>query len=142
MFSQPVFAFFEECISFRYPKNTSINKVYKINIPFFGSSHNINIFKLIWRTTFVLFTTLIAMIFPFFNDILGIIGAVTFWPLTIYFPIQMYIHQSKTQKWTTKWCLLQVTVLFFLILSLAVLVASMTSVVTDLQVYKPFHAHS
>ncbi|KAJ6426196.1 hypothetical protein OIU84_026724, partial [Salix udensis] len=35
------------------------------------------------------------MIFPFFNSVLGLIGAMSFWPLTLYFPVQMYISQAK-----------------------------------------------
>ncbi|MQI27723.1 hypothetical protein EI009_25840, partial [Escherichia coli] len=29
---------------------------------------------------------LLAMVLPFFNDIVGLIGAIGFWPLTVYFP--------------------------------------------------------
>lgn len=28
-----------------------------------------------------------AIILPFFNDLVGFIGAIGFWPLTVYFPI-------------------------------------------------------
>ena len=31
-------------------------------------------------------TTCIALLFPSFNDMLGVIGAVKFWPLGVYFP--------------------------------------------------------
>jgi amino acid permease len=143
VFSQPVFAFMEESLSFHYPKKSAVmNKVYKVRIPVLGSSHEINVFKLVERTAFVLFTTLVAVIFPFFNDILGIIGAIAFWPLTIYFPFQMHIHRSGIRKWSSRWCFLQAVVVFFFALSLAVLVASMTSVIKDLKMYDPFNSHS
>ena len=40
-------------------------------------------------------TTLISMLLPFFNDVVGILGAFGFWPLTVFFPIEMYISQKK-----------------------------------------------
>ena len=30
----------------------------------------------------------IAMLVPFFNDVVGLLGALGFWPLTVFLPIQ------------------------------------------------------
>ncbi|KAK4477769.1 hypothetical protein RD792_017031 [Penstemon davidsonii] len=49
----------------------------------------------VWRSAFVVLTTIISMLLPFFNDVVGILGAFGFWPLTVYFPVEMYIAQKK-----------------------------------------------
>jgi len=36
----------------------------------------------------------IAMLVPFFNDVVGLLGALGFWPLTIFLPIQMHLKQA------------------------------------------------
>ena len=40
----------------------------------------------------------IAMLVPFFNDVVGLLGSLGFWPLTVFLPIQMHIAQTGT--WT------------------------------------------
>jgi len=50
----------------------------------------------------VVSTTGIAILFPLFNDMLGVIGAVKFWPLVVYFPVEMYIVQKKSPKVDTQ----------------------------------------
>ncbi|KAK7841291.1 amino acid permease 1 [Quercus suber] len=56
-----------------------------------------------WRIVYVIFTTMFAMLFPVFNGVLGLIGAASFWPLTVYFPIEMYISQAKIGSFSLKW---------------------------------------
>ena len=34
------------------------------------------------------------MLVPFFNDIVGLLGALGFWPLTVFLPIQMHLKQA------------------------------------------------
>ena len=53
--------------------------------------YKVNLFRLVRRTGFMISTTLISMLLPFFNDVVGILGVVGFWPLTVYFPVKMYI---------------------------------------------------
>ncbi|KAK1317555.1 Amino acid permease 6 [Acorus calamus] len=67
------------------------------SIPLCGDYH-FNLFRLVWRTCYVVVTAVVTMIFPFFNDLLGLIGAFSFWPLTVYFPVEMHISQSKIRK--------------------------------------------
>ncbi|KAH7366180.1 hypothetical protein KP509_18G066500 [Ceratopteris richardii] len=138
VFTQPLFAFVEEWASCRYPKNQIIHKEYNIHLPLNGPSVQLNLFRLIWRTTFVIFATLASMLLPFFNDILGVLGALAFWPLTVYFPIQMHIAQSGTQRWSRKWICLQLLSAICLLVSLAALIGSLQGVVEDLKIYKPF----
>jgi hypothetical protein len=83
-------------------------------------------------------TTIVSMLLPFFNDILGLIGACGFWPLTVYFPVEMYIHQTRLPRWSQKWILLQSLSVVTFVISLAAAIGSVASIVSDVQGYKPF----
>ena len=138
VYCQPLFAFVEKEASKRYPESKFITKETKIHI-FPGSKpFNLNLFKLVWRTVFVITTTLISMIVPFFNDVLGLLGAIGFWPLTVYFPVEMYIVQKNVPRWSTRWVCLQVLSLACLVVSVAAAAGSVVGIVTDLKSYKPF----
>jgi hypothetical protein len=78
------------------------------------------------------------MLLPFFNDIVGLLGALGFWPLTVYFPVEMYIIQKRVPKWGSKWICLQLLSVACLIISIAAAVGSIAGIVLDLKVYKPF----
>ncbi|KAL8556427.1 hypothetical protein ACS0TY_004029 [Phlomoides rotata] len=101
-------------------------------------AYQLNFFRLVWRTCFVIFTTLIAMLLPFFNDVVGLLGALGFWPLTVYFPVQMYIAKNKIGRWTSHWIGLQMLSMACLFVSIAAAVGSVAGVVLDLRTYKPF----
>lgn len=87
---------------------------------------------------FVVMTTLIAMLMPFFNDVVGLLGAFGFWPLTVYFPLEMYISQKKIGRWSSRWVSLQMLSMTCLAISIAAAVGSFAGVVLDLKTYKPF----
>lgn len=70
------------------------------------------------------------MIFPYFNQVLGVLGALNFWPIAVYFPVEMYFVQSKTAPWTRKWLLLQSFSMFCLILSVVGLIGSVEGLLT------------
>ena len=36
----------------------------------------------------------IAMLVPFFTDVVGLLGSLGFWPLTVFLPVQMHIAQT------------------------------------------------
>ncbi|KAF5749056.1 amino acid permease 4-like [Tripterygium wilfordii] len=93
---------------------------------------------LVWRTVFVIITTVISMVLPFFNDVAALLGALGFWPLTVYFPVEMYIAQKKIPRWSTRWVCLQTLSMVCLMISIAATVGSIAGVVEDLKSYKPF----
>ncbi|KAA8531141.1 hypothetical protein F0562_005850 [Nyssa sinensis] len=137
VYCQPLFAFIEKWAAARWPESDFITK--EIKIPILGCHpYNLNLFRLVWRTAFVILTTVISMLLPFFNDVVGILGAFGFWPLTVYFPIEMYIAQKKIPKWSTRWICLQMLSIACLIISIAAATGSIAGVVLDLKAYKPF----
>jgi amino acid permease len=46
--------------------------------------------RIVLRSIYVLVITLIASIMPFFGAMAGLVGAVTFFPLAVYFPFALY----------------------------------------------------
>jgi hypothetical protein len=77
--------------------------------------------------------SLIAMLLPFFNDIMGLIGAMPFCPLTVYFLIEMYIAQTSIKKWVRKWILLQFLSLFCLLVTLVASIGSVVGITISLK---------
>ncbi|KAG8493869.1 hypothetical protein CXB51_011344 [Gossypium anomalum] len=137
VYCQPLFAFIEKSATERFPDSEFITKDIKIPIPGFRP-YNLNLFRLVWRTIFVIITTLISMLLPFFNDIVGLLGALGFWPLTVYFPVEMYISQKKIPKWSTRWVCLQILSIACLFITIAAAAGSIAGVVLDLKSFKPF----
>lgn len=139
VFCQPLFAFIEKWVSQQWPKSGFVTKEIEIPISFRRrNSTNINLFRLIWRTAFVILTTIISMLLPFFNDVVGLLGALSFWPLTVYFPVEMYIASMKIPKWTTRWVGLQILSLSCFVISVSAATGSIAGVLADLKVYRPF----
>ncbi|KAK7399351.1 hypothetical protein VNO78_10533 [Psophocarpus tetragonolobus] len=137
VYSQPIFAFVEKGVTQRWP---NIQREFKIQIPGF-TPYNLNIFRLVWRTVFVVLTTAVSMLLPFFNDIVGVIGALGFWPLTVYFPVEMYISQKKIPKWSKRWISLKIFSVICFIVSVVAAAGSVAGVLLDLKKYKPFHSN-
>ncbi|KAL2503611.1 Amino acid permease 3 [Abeliophyllum distichum] len=137
VYCQPLFAFVEKTALEWFPDSKLITKVVQVPIPGY-KPFKLNLFRLVWRTIFVIITTIISMLMPFFNDVVGILGAFGFWPLTVYFPVEMYIVQKKIPKWSAKWLSLQILSVACLIISIAAAAGSFAGVISDLKMYKPF----
>ncbi|GER49681.1 amino acid permease [Striga asiatica] len=131
VYCQPLFAFVEKWASSTWPNNCHF---ISREISFAGRAYKFNIF----RCAFVVLTTVISMLLPFFNDVVGILGAFGFWPLTVYFPVEMYIAQKKIEKWSKRWICLQMLSFACLVISVAAAAGSVAGVVLDLKVYRPF----
>ncbi|WOG84600.1 hypothetical protein DCAR_0103784 [Daucus carota subsp. sativus] len=133
---QPLFSYVEKHAATKFPQSTFINKEYNLK------AYKLNLFRLVWRILFVMSTTIIPMVMPFFENIAGILGAIGFWPLTVYFPVEMYIVQAKIPKWSSRWISLQMLSVACLIISIVAAVGSFAGVVTDLKAYKPFQTNN
>lgn len=59
--------------------------------------------RLFHRTTYVCFTTLIAVILPFFGDLLGFIGALATGPATFLFPPLIWIVLMRPRFLSGHW---------------------------------------
>ncbi|KAL0922689.1 hypothetical protein M5K25_006696 [Dendrobium thyrsiflorum] len=124
VYSQPIFAFVERWLSIKLPLTRLVNDFYTIHLPFLPS-FRINLFRIFFRTLYVASTTGLALGFPYFNQVLALLGAISFWPLAIYFPVEMYYVQRKIAPWTSKWVVLQVFSVGCLLVSIFALVGSM-----------------
>ncbi|XP_014503298.1 amino acid permease 3-like [Vigna radiata var. radiata] len=134
---QPLFRFIEKVAAQKFPDSDFITKEFEVRIP--GCKpFKLNLFRLVWRTILVICCTVIAMLLPFFTDIVGLIGAIAYWSLTVYFPVEMYIVQTKIRKWSTKWIGLQMLSAACFVLAMVAAVGSIAGVLDDLKVYKPF----
>lgn len=68
------------------------------------------------------------MAFPYFNEILGLLGALNLWPLAIYFPVEMYKKQRKVESWSTEWVVLQIFSSVLMVVSILALIGSIAGV--------------
>lgn len=69
--------------------------------------------------------------FPYFNEVLGVLGALGFWPLTIYFPVEMYFVQNKIEAWSTKWIVLRTFSFVCLLVTVVSLVGSLEGIISE-----------
>ncbi|GLT65214.1 hypothetical protein SLA2020_376580 [Shorea laevis] len=136
---QPLFQIFESRCSEKWRENKFITEEHEIRIPFFGAYH-FNFFRLVWRTAYVIVTVVVTMIFPFLNDFVGLIRAASFWLLTVYFPIEMHIAQTKMKKYSFTWIWLKALSWACMIVSLVAAAGSVEGLVQSLKVYKPFQS--
>ncbi|XP_044474967.1 amino acid permease 3-like [Mangifera indica] len=137
VYCQPLFIFIEKEASDRFPSMMPITKEIRVPIPGFRS-YKLNLSRLVWRTIFVTITSVISMILPFFNNGVGLLGALGLWPFTVYFPVEMYIREKNILKWSTKWIGLQILSFACFIISIVAATGSIAGFVVDLKTFKPF----
>ncbi|KAJ9562881.1 hypothetical protein OSB04_008041 [Centaurea solstitialis] len=113
IFSQTLYGIVERWYAEKYLENESTsNRI-------LGMSRNH--FQFYFRVSYVVITTSIAMVFPYFNEVVAFSGSVTFWPLVVYFPVQMYFVRNGIAPWTVKWigfCIFTIVCLFVSIFAL------------------------
>lgn len=130
MYSQPIFAAIERWIMKKFPNSQLVNGFHSISIPFLPT-FRMNLMRLIFRTVYVMSTTGIALLFPYFNSVLGVLGALNFWPLAIYFPVEMYFVQKKIAPWTRKWVVLESFSVVCLVITVLCLIGSLESLISS-----------
>ncbi|GMQ03503.1 hypothetical protein CsSME_00049277 [Camellia sinensis var. sinensis] len=139
VFSQPVFSAVESWANMRWSKSTFVMGEYPMAI---GNKFkfNANFFRLTWRTIFVILATTLAMALPFFNDILALLGAIGYWPLTVFFPVEMYIAKRRIGRWTNQWLGLQLINVVCFLVALAATCGSIQGLSKAFNANKPFQA--
>ncbi|XP_061367396.1 probable amino acid permease 7 [Gastrolobium bilobum] len=129
VYSQPLFANVENWFRFKFPDSHFVNHSYLLKLPLLPA-FPLNLLRLSFRTAYVASTTVIAMTFPYFNQILGVLAGIMFWPLSIHFPVEMYLSQCNIEAWTVKWVLLRTFSIICFLVGLFTLIGSIEGVVT------------
>ncbi|KAG9440071.1 hypothetical protein H6P81_020236 [Aristolochia fimbriata] len=137
VFCQPVYQFVEKWARGRWPHSGFVRNEHAVRLPFNGV-YSVNYFRLVWRTSYVILMAVVAMIFPFFNEIVGLLGACAFWPLTVYFPVEMYMAHRKIPRYSGTWIWLKVLSGVCFVVSVFAAVASVQGLVQEVTTYKPF----
>ncbi|XP_066332416.1 probable amino acid permease 7 isoform X1 [Miscanthus floridulus] len=108
VYTQPVFAFLDRKFGGR--------ATVVVEAPLLGT-RRVDVFRLCIRTAYVAATTALAVWFPYFNQVIGLLGAFTFWPLGVYFPVEMYLTRNKVAPWTNQWLVIHAFSLGCLLIS-------------------------
>ncbi|KAI3810163.1 hypothetical protein L1987_19773 [Smallanthus sonchifolius] len=122
IFSQTLYALAERSYAERYPESAFIKDFHIWEI-------RMNPMRLCFRTSYVVLTTSIGMIFPYFNEAVAFAGSVTFWPLVVYFPVEMYIVRKKVVPWTVRWVLLRIFTILCLFVAIFAFVGSVQGII-------------
>ncbi|PKA52543.1 Amino acid permease 8 [Apostasia shenzhenica] len=133
VFAQPLFAAYEEFLSKKYSKSPFFHKKYIV--PLFSKTRvfQFTLSKIVLRSAFVVLTTIIAMMVPFFNAVVGLLGAIAFWPLTVYFPIAVYMARAHINKGEWRWLALNLLNVVALVVSLLAAAASIINIIEMLK---------
>jgi hypothetical protein len=93
-------------------------------------------YRLVIRTICVCIITLIACIMPFFDAITGFVGAMTYFPLAIYFPFGCYRKVFPVSKSVSiiLWCIFY----FTLLVTMGATVGSVRNIITGWSTYAIF----
>nr|CAD1818166.1 unnamed protein product [Ananas comosus var. bracteatus] len=134
VYGQPIFAKYEEWLAKKWPDSAFFHNEYKLKLPFSkGRAFRFTMCKLVFRTAFVVITTLISLMLPFFNAILGLLGSIAFWPLTVYYPVTIYMTQAKIKRGERKWLVLQGLNAVALVVSVLAAVGSVADIAQRLK---------
>ncbi|CAA0814045.1 Probable amino acid permease 7 [Striga hermonthica] len=124
VFSQPLYASIEKSFVEKFPNNRFVHYNLKEATVF-----RLNPMRMCLRTTYVAFTTGFAILFPYFNQVVGVAGAINFWPIVVYFPVEMYLVQKNIRPWTPKSILFRVYWFVTLIVILFAFVGSIKGLI-------------
>ncbi|GLT55647.1 hypothetical protein SLA2020_287520 [Shorea laevis] len=130
LYSHPLYVSIERLIRETFPGCTFIGRNLHISPPHvLGLADWLPTLQLSWlsllvRLSFVLGSLCFAAILPQSSQVVGLLGNIDFWPLCIYFPVEMYIQQMRIASWTRTWVLLQIYSIIFLVIYLYILVGA------------------
>ncbi|KAI5432685.1 probable amino acid permease 7 [Lathyrus oleraceus] len=130
IYSQPIYSAADKWCSRRYPDSGFVNSFFRLKLPFLPA-FQLNMSRICFRTAYVISTTGLAIMFPYFNQVLGVLGAIGFWPLIIYFPVEMHFVQNKVEAWSTKWILLRIFSFVCFLITLMSLVGSLEGIISQ-----------
>ncbi|KAL6613720.1 hypothetical protein ACP70R_035990 [Stipagrostis hirtigluma subsp. patula] len=132
--SRALFAFVEKWAKQRWPESRYVTG--EVEVPVL--TYRVNLLRATWRSAFVVATTVVSMLLPFLGDVVALLCAIAFWPLTLYFPVQMYIAKKAVPTWSMRWVCLQLLSLACLTITVAAAAGYVAGMISDLKSYKPF----
>ncbi|KAI3769101.1 hypothetical protein L6452_00198 [Arctium lappa] len=121
IFSQTLYGIVEGWYAEKYPESVSTST------RILGMRRNP--FRFCFRISYVVLTTSIAMAFPYFNEVVAFAGSVTFWPLVVYFPVEMYFVRNGIAPWTDKWIALRIVTVVCLFVTIFAFVGSIQGLI-------------
>ncbi|KAH6767915.1 amino acid permease 7 [Perilla frutescens var. frutescens] len=124
VFTQPLYASFEGWFARNFPDSVFVHGEVK-EIPIL----RLNLLRLCFRTAYVALTTGFAVVFPYFNQVVGVAGSVNFWPVVVYFPVEMYLVQKNIGPWTSTSIVLRLYCLVTLIVMVFALIGSVKGLI-------------
>lgn len=128
VFSQPLFAIVERWITIQFPDSIVVKDIYSLKLPLLPRIR-MNLLRVFFRTAYVASITGVGIAFPYFNQVIGVAGAINFWPVVIYFPIEMYLVQKNIGSRTTAWVILRLYSLISLIVILFAFIGSVKGLI-------------
>ncbi|OWM85930.1 probable amino acid permease 7 isoform X2 [Punica granatum] len=105
IYGQAGFSMLERGFRERFPDSRLLDKSYSLKFPLLPTTQ-MNLFQACFRALYVVIATVIAITFPYFTSVIGVLGAIIFWPFSAYAPVQMYLVQRQVRTWSRKWILL------------------------------------
>ncbi|XP_066343057.1 probable amino acid permease 7 isoform X2 [Miscanthus floridulus] len=130
VYSQPIFQFADRFFAERFPDSGFVNDFHTVRFACLPACR-VNLLRVCFRTLYVASTTAVAVAFPYFNEVLALLGALNFWPLAIYFPVEMYFIQRNVPRWSARWVVLQTFSVVCLLVSAFALVGSIEGLITQ-----------
>ncbi|KXG26523.1 probable amino acid permease 7 isoform X2 [Sorghum bicolor] len=130
VYSQPIFQFADRFFAERFPDSGFVNDFHTVRLGCLPACR-VNLLRVCFRTLYVASTTAVAVAFPYFNEVLALLGALNFWPLAIYFPVEMYFIQRNVPRWSARWVVLQTFSVVCLLVSAFALVGSIEGLITQ-----------
>ena len=94
------------------------------------------VFRLWYRTIYVVFVGFLACLCPWFGVFVGVVGALGFWPATVFFPIECWIRVFKPKR--AQRYFMYTLDLFCLIVTILALAGSVQLLVVSAKDFKPF----
>ncbi|KAK1435573.1 hypothetical protein QVD17_01339 [Tagetes erecta] len=128
IYSQTLFALAERWFTEKYPESILTRDIQHLKLSLWPE-FKLNRLRLCFRTAYVALTVAVAVLFPYFNEVLAFAGSIIFWPLTIYFPVEMYFVHKKVVPWTMKWIVLRMYSSFCLFVTVFTLVGSLQGLI-------------
>lgn len=123
VFTQPLFTAVEGKAARTWPDSPLLNRYWLAT-------------RIVWRSLYMAFAVFISALIPFFSQIVGLVGAVIYWPTAIFFPILLWlaVFPPKISIRAT----LQVLNVSMLAVALVSIVGSVQSIVSNASTYGVF----